>query len=238
MRYLGSKNKISKELAPIIQGYIKSNTVAYIEPFVGGANMIDKINHSNKIGYDIHLQLIELLKKTRDNLSDIPDYISFETYNNVKANKDKFPDWHVGLVGFCASFGGKYFNGYARDSKGDVSGKWSKGAIKNLKKQAPNLKNIQFYCSDFLNIDTTNWKNCVIYCDIPYKNTTKYLNKFPYENFYKWVKELSKNNTVLISEYWMPSEFECIWEKEVKVNFDSNRLNANNRVEKLFKIKE
>lgn len=37
MRYVGSKNRLSKELAPIIQSYITEDTVAYIEPFVGGA---------------------------------------------------------------------------------------------------------------------------------------------------------------------------------------------------------
>lgn len=54
MQYVGSKNRISKELAPIIQSYITDETVAYIEPFVGGANMIDKIKHPTKIGSDIH----------------------------------------------------------------------------------------------------------------------------------------------------------------------------------------
>ena len=54
MKYVGSKNRLSKELAPIIQSYITDNTVAYIEPFVGGANMIDKIKHHKKIGSDIH----------------------------------------------------------------------------------------------------------------------------------------------------------------------------------------
>ena len=51
---------------------------------------------------------------------------------------------------------------------------------------------------------------------------------------------MSKDNTVLISEYWMPDDFECIWEKESKVNFDSNRNpkdDKNKRIEKLFIIK-
>lgn len=36
MKYVGSKNRLSKELAPIIQSYITDETVSYIEPFVGG----------------------------------------------------------------------------------------------------------------------------------------------------------------------------------------------------------
>lgn len=33
MQYVGSKNRLSKELAPIIQSYITEDTEAYIEPF-------------------------------------------------------------------------------------------------------------------------------------------------------------------------------------------------------------
>lgn len=62
MQYVGSKNKLSKELVPIIQSYIKEDTKGYLEPFVGGANMIDKIKHHNKIGCDIHKELIALLQ--------------------------------------------------------------------------------------------------------------------------------------------------------------------------------
>ena len=44
MQFVGSKNRISKQLAPIIQKYIDDNNITtYVEPFVGGANMIDKI---------------------------------------------------------------------------------------------------------------------------------------------------------------------------------------------------
>ena len=62
MRYVGSKNKLSKDLAPIIQSYITESTTGYLEPFVGGANMIDKIKCQVRIGCDIHKQLIALLK--------------------------------------------------------------------------------------------------------------------------------------------------------------------------------
>ena len=44
MKYVGSKNRLSKDLAPIIQNYIDNNNIKnYWEPFVGGANLIDKI---------------------------------------------------------------------------------------------------------------------------------------------------------------------------------------------------
>ena len=168
MRYVGSKNKLSSELAPIIQSYITSTTSGYIEPFVGGANMIDKIQCSNKIGCDIHEELIELLKYTQEFSYLLPDRILEEQYIEVKNNKDAYEKWYVGLVGFCASFGAKYFGGYARDSRDDNSGKWSAGAIKNLKKQSKNLKGIKFININFLDLPIDKIKNYVIYCDIPY----------------------------------------------------------------------
>ena len=48
---------------------------------------------------------------------------------------------------------------------------------------------------------------------------------------------MTKNNIVLVSEYNMPNDFECIWEKEYKCLLYSNKQSndeKNNRVEKLF----
>ena len=240
MRYMGSKSRISKYIVPIIQSYISSNTKGYIEPFVGGANMIDKIQCNKRIGIDTHKQLIELLKYARDYSELIPEAILEDTYKEVKNNKEKYEDWYVGLVGFCASFGAKYFGGYARGFKADgvTPRDMSNEAIRNLKKQALNLKGIDFYNCSFLDLPKDKINNCVIYCDPPYRATTKYkTEEFPYEEFYQWCRDMSKNNTVLISEYNMPEDFTCIWEKETKVNFDSNRIsndNKNKRIEKLY----
>ena len=239
MKYIGSKNKIAKELAPIIQSYIDVNTVGYLEPFVGGANMIDKISHPNLIGCDIHPQLIAVLTKARDDVNNIPDEISEDLYLEVKNNKENYEDWFVGLVGFCATFGAKYFGGYARSPK-DNRNMPAEG-IRNLKRQAPKLKGIEFKCSHFLDIPTDNLKGYVIYCDIPYRNTTSYkTEKFPYEAFYKWAKEMSVHNTVLISEYTMPEGFECIWEKRIHTPLSRDfrvDTKSKHRTEKLFKCK-
>ncbi len=59
-----------------------------------------------------------------------------------------------------------------------------------------------FICQDFLEL---NFKNSLIYCDPPYKNTSPYNKKmvgeFPYDKFIEWVKKHSLNNIVLVSEY-------------------------------------
>ena len=241
MKYVGSKNRLAKELAPIIQSYISNETIGYIEPFVGGANMIDKIKCDNKFGCDIHEELIELLKYVQNLDNILPKTITEEEYKLVSSNKEKYEKWYVGLVGFCATFGAKYFGGYARGFKSDgiTPRDIPSESIRNIEKQRKNLQGIKFKCCSYEEINP-NLKNYVIYCDIPYKGTLKYTTGFNYENFYKWCKKMSKNNVVLISEYWMPDDFECIWEKKTTVRIDSNKKSKDEkmkRVEKLFIVK-
>lgn len=60
-----------------------------------------------------------------------------------------------------------------------------------------------------------NPSDCIIYCDIPYKNTREYISKLNHSEFYKWCFEKKEQGyNVFISEYDMPLEFKCIFEKE------------------------
>lgn len=240
MQYVGSKNRISKELKPIIESYLTDETVAYIEPFVGGANMIDKIDFHTKIGSDIHEELIELLKYARDNSDKLPDTISEEEYMNVKNNKSDYHKWYVGLVGFTATFGSKYFGGFARRyNKDNKLLDVPKTSISSLKKQSDSLQDIKFYCKSYLDYKPSDFKNCVFYLDPPYKGTLKYRDSLDYDELYNWCIDMSKHNIVLISEYDMPEElFDCVWSKEVKVNISNQGdIKQNKRVEKLFKVR-
>lgn len=198
--------------------------------------MIDKIRCENRYGSDIHPYLIALLQHVQETTADIPDSISKEEYYNVKNNidSDLFPDWYKGLVGFCASYNGKWLDSYAGivDSKDGKRRHYNSEAIRNIKKQATLLKDIQFKCIDFREINQ-DIKNYVIYCDIPYRNTARYkTNDFPYEDFYEWAIKMSTHNWVFISEYNMPKGFKCIWEKEMKTNMSRDKKLIN--TERLF----
>lgn len=238
MQYVGSKNRLSKELAPIIQSYIEEDTKGYLEPFVGGVNMIDKIKCDVKIGIDLHEELIELLQYAQAN--ELPETISEDEYKIVKDNRENYPKWYVGLVGFCGSFGAKYFGGFARRyNKDGTLFDVPKQAINSLRRQSKldEFKNIKFVHMDFMKLPKDEIKNFVIYCDPPYKGTTKYkTEEFPYEEFYQWCEDMSEHNTVLISEYNMPDDFKYIWEKELKTSLGSgvNKDSDKSRVERLF----
>lgn len=240
MRYVGSKNRLSKYIAPIIQKYIDENNIqVYYEPFAGGLNMIDKIKCPIRIANDIHKELIHMWNALRGGWSP-PQHISEHEYNDVREHKNEFPAFYVGYVGFHSTFGGKYFGGYARGFKEDgvTPRDMSNETYRNTIKQLPNVLDVQCVSWDYTKVDI---HNAVIYCDPPYQNTTKYSTKdFDYENFWGWCRKMSKYNIVLISEYNAPDDFECVWSKETLVNFDCNRgkdLDKKKRVEKLFKYK-
>lgn len=134
------------------------------------------------------------------------------------------------MIGYCASYGGKYFGGYARDHSGR---NMYVERIINMKKQAPFLKNISFISCDYNYFKDV--KNCLLYLDPPYNNTTGYgRSTINYDEFYDFCRQLSQNNTVLISEYEMPNDFRCIWEKERKIMQKSDRIKAMRATERLF----
>lgn len=238
MKYVGSKNRLSKQLAPLIQEYITDKTTMYIEPFVGGANMIDKIKCPIKIGTDVHEKLIALLTHIQDddNVINLPDTITEDEYISVRDNKDDYPDWYVGLVGFGATFGAKYFGGFARDKTGkrDVPNE----SIRNIINQAPNLKGIKFGVGSYKDYDPKTIAGAVIYCDPPYKSTLGYRDAFSHEEFYAWCILMAENNTVLISEYDMPEDmFEELWSKDVTMGRTSAKSVDRSRTEKLYKVR-
>lgn len=240
MKYMGSKNRISKYIAPIIQKAIDDNNITtYIEPFAGGMNMIDKIKCENRIANDIHSQLIAMWKELQNGWIP-PSHISEEEYNYVKNNQTTLPPYYVGYVGFCATFGARYFQGYARGFKNDgiTPRDHSNEAYRNIIKQLPQLQNVSFICGDYKQIDIDN---AVIYCDPPYEDTKKYIQVglFNYNEFWNWCREQNERNILFVSGYDAPDDFECVWQKDVIVNFDSlrNESSNKNRTEKLFIIK-
>lgn len=246
IKYMGSKSKITQFIVPIIQQYINENTIdIYIEPFVGGANVIDKINCKTKIGYDKNKYLISLLNNA-EKIKAFPETIEKSHYDDVRnsfnTQNKKYEDWYIGAIGFLASYNGRFFDGgyaktnYAKQPSGHIVVRsYFKEAKENLTEQIPRLNNIKFESKDYTNLH--NIKNSLIYCDPPYQNTKQYgvSKNFNYEEFWQWVRDMSKNNIILISECSAPDDMKCIWQQEVTRTVDNTkRVKA---VEKLFTYK-
>ena len=83
----------------------------------------------------------------------------------------------------------------------------------------------------------------LIYCDIPYKDTTQYckneVGKFDHDEFYQWVRENSDKYDIYISEYKknVPEDFEIVWEKKSRKAIRDRNNEAVETQEVLIKYK-
>lgn len=208
----------------------KHGITKWVEPFVGGANMIDKVPDSfERIGYDINDHVIHALIDIRDNVDKLPECVSEEDYRSYKGLP---PQSMTSWIRFECSFSSKFENGYAKNKEGrNYAEKGRNLAIK----QSPKIQNVQFICDSYENLD---FDNCLIYCDPPYQGTTGYkTGSFDHEKFFEWCRKQAQKNIVFVSEYNAPDDFIEVWRGEVKTNFASTRKKAtHDALEKLFRV--
>lgn len=235
IKYMGSKRRLAKHLLPIILEGRKEGQW-YVEPFVGGANMIENVD-GNRLGADVNKYLVACLKLIRDNPNSLPDLITEDEYNAAK-DSDSISDGLRGYIGFAMSFGGKFFGGYRRDKAGTT------GDIENMKTQSRRSKSAAIKQSELLKgvwfrnksyLDLVLPPDSIVYCDPPYANTTKYKSDFDHDVFWQWVRDkTSAGHAVFVSEYNAPDDFVAIWEMELSNTLSKDADAARKATEKLF----
>lgn len=233
MKYLGSKGRIAKNILPIMQETAEKHGITtWVEPFVGGGNMIDKVPAKYyRVGIDKNPHAIAALLAVRDFVDDLPYDVSEEYYKSLRGREAHPVE---SLIRFGASFGGKFDGGYARSTnhKGTSRNHWGE-ARRNAQKQSPKLQGVELRCGSYE--DFLGFAGCLVYCDPPYQGTTGYATgRFDHESFWQWCRDISRTAVVFISEYEAPPDFSCVWEGGLKTNFDSNRSNSKTVTEKLF----
>lgn len=237
MKYMGSKNRIAKEIIPIIT---KNRTADqyYVELFCGGLGTMDKVG-GKRIASDKNKYLIAMwkgLQQRRERPHEIPKelYVRARQEYNQKTNIE-FDDFMIGWIGWMGSFNGRFFDG-------GYSGKTEKRdyvdeQIRNTEKQLDLLLGIDFRSGSYDEIEIP--ENSIIYCDIPYLGTKQYATSkdFDHDKFWEWCRIMTrKGHQVFISEYHAPDDFECVWSKTVTNSM--NTTLTHKAVEKLFKFKE
>lgn len=208
MKYVGSKRRIAKEIIPIILSERKDGQF-YVEPFCGGMNAMEFVSNP-RMANDSHFYLIEMWRALLQGWTP-PDYISEDQYRDIRDRPCYYDPHLVGYVGFN-SYGGKWWGGYRRDSKGERD--YWKETSRHFQKQLPKLSGVKLSCCQYWEVEIPT--ESLIYCDPPYKGSLGYHVNFDHEKFWDWVRYKSKNNTVFVSEYEAPIDFECIYEKSIK----------------------
>lgn len=227
MRYMGSKTRLSSHIIPIMERYRDGRV--WVEPFVGGGNMIDKVNGA-RVGLDLNKDAIDGLKTIRDALHTIPKTTSeFSEIEYVNRCSDK-PHLR-GYVSFALSFGGKHWGGWSRDRQNtDYVARGYRAA----QKQSPLLQGVVLICGSYDTIKIS--QSCLIYCDPPYAGTTKYkTGGFDHEVFWSWCQDMADmGHTVFVSEYNAPDFAVIMWEKPLSSSI--RRKDDRKTTEKLYMV--
>ena len=230
MQYMGGKSRISKQIAEVLNSAI-SKDAPFVSLFCGSCAIESKVQADVKILNDKHPYLIAMWQALQNGWMP-PDVVTKEEYYRVKANMDENPAL-TGFVGFGCSFGGKWWGGYAKDKRGDdYCGQAKRGLLKDFR----GVQSAKFTCLDYHDVKIPD--GAVVYCDPPYVNTTGYtVGQFDTDEFWNYMRQLSKRCDVYISEESAPDDFECIWSKEKVRTLEKNDNVGRVKVEKLFKYK-
>lgn len=257
MRYQGSKARIAKDIVPILVAAIKDENTTFIDMCCGGCSIVSAMPHKKKVAVDSNPYVISLWDMLKSNIwngfpcDNIPYEITEEQYNSIKQswlNKDfRWPDYIIGYVGNALSYGSAWFNGFAkpnynkRNKNGEPENHCHEaynGLMKQLK-EFKHMETTQFVCSSFNDFEMQILPNSVVYVDPPYINTKKYMDDFPHQEFYDWCRRLhDRGIKVFVSEYEMPKDFKCIWQKEVADGMGTTKTGRKQKtkIEKLFTL--
>ncbi len=226
MKYMGSKARHKREILPILLRHRREDQL-YIEPFVGGANMIDDMS-GLRVGCDIDEDLIELWSAVSQGW--VPPSQFDEVQYRAIRSEHKSP--LRGYAAFALSYGGKKFGGWCRDSKGVRD--YVNEARRSALIQFPKLRDVLFIRSSYDQLHIPN--GSLVYCDPPYQGSTEYSVTFDHARFWEWVRQVSKYSMVFVSEYSAPADFSCVWSKTVTSSLTAD-TGGRSAVERLFTLR-
>ena len=205
--------------------------------FCGSCNIISKIDKNRvRIANDKHKYLIAMWKELQNGW-DMPNNISEEEYKYIKNHKDENPAL-TGFVGFGLSYSGKWFGGYCRGGK---DRNYCMNAKNSNNKILKDIMDVKFYNFNYDEVPIA--EGSLVYCDIPYKDTTTYckseVGEFNHEEFYNWVRNNSNKYDIYVSEYKqnIPNDFMIVWEHKSKKDIRNKNNIKEETIEVLIKYK-
>lgn len=232
MRYMGSKGRHAKDIVPILMATHDQDRW-YVEPFVGGGNMLSEVPAKLKWGNDTAEYAVALLEAVSKGWEP-PEVLSEVGYHLIKEDPYGYEPELVGFAAYCCSYAGKFWGGFARgnDTKGNPRN-FASEQFRNLKKQAKGLVGAKFTVGSYEDMNIPY--GSTVYCDPPYANTTGYKGGFDHEAFWFWCDGLvvGRGCKVFVSEYTAPKHWTKVWEKKV-TNSLTKDTGSKTGVEALF----
>ena len=219
MIYQGSKARIVGDILPIMLKDMHPG-MAFVDGFCGGCSVIQNVPPEyRRIANDNNRYLIAMWSKLTTTDWKPPTTIEKPFYAKVREswhkNDGAFDDATIGWVGFMASWNGRFFDGgYSSHNAGGRD--YIAENIRNTMRQLDDLKGVEWQSCSFENVTMPH--GSLVYYDPPYRGTSSYATAkgFDHYRFYDWARQMKRDgHTVYISEYDMPGDFSCVWQKQI-----------------------
>ena len=237
MQYLGGKSRLAKHIAKAIledtphRGH-------YLEPFIGGGSVFAEMagHFESATGADAQEDVALLWRGLINRTFTPPNTLTEEEW---RALRDAEPSALRGFAGYGCSFGGRFFEGYARNEGGTNYASQSKRSLERDALKIP--RGTAVYASDFRDFNPN--EGDVVYCDPPYANTKHYASKrsglepFDSDEFWRVMESwVSRGAQVYVSEFIAPEGWVPIWEKVRKVGVgEQSGASYEEKTDRLFK---
>ena len=156
---------------------------------------------------DRHPALIAMYRAVRAGW-DPPSVLTEEQWRAARDLPDSDP--LKAFAGFGCSFGGKYFEGYARSGARNYAGAARRALLRDL----PALRGCTLACVDFFDVPPTG--GLLLYLDPPYAGTTDYGAAFDSARLWTRAREWAREgSSVFVSEYACPDPSIAVaWERD------------------------
>lgn len=221
MHYLGSKARHADDIIAITCAQRRPNQI-YVEPFVGGGNMINKVlQGAGRIANDKNFGMVALLDQLGNHGWTPPETMTQAQWSKImKQDCEKLDQPGRALFAFAATgptFGSMWCGQWAKDYEG-MEGTRYRQARDAALRDAPGLAGIKFFDGNFDAFEIP--PESLVYCDPPYANTTEYsgavrriahddkkaTNTWSASKFWRWCDDLIdiQGCSVFVSEYHGP----------------------------------
>ena len=217
-----------RSLKPFCQ--ILNSVIAILNRWRGGSVLCAMAPHfETALAGDVHEDLILMYQALQQGWVP-PEDISEKQYQDIKRSE---PSALRGFVGFGCSFGGRWFEGYARGGGANYAAQ----SKRNVMAQRKSFGNVHFERKDY-----TSWSvstGDVVYLDPPYAGTKFYSGtaKLDYDQLWGTARMWRDQGAhVYVSEFTAPNDWTAIWEKERKVGVGTqSNAQYSTRTDRLFK---
>jgi len=246
MQYLGGKHYQAAKIIPILETSRKPGS-RFVDACCGSLNIVSKIS-GDRLANDACVPLISLFRGWQEGWRP-PEFISEEEYAIIKNGSRDPRDPLTAFAGFGLSYGGKYFDTFARAWKtpagkrtkyvdGATPVDFSSLAANGLARKMAKCQGVEWSSKDLFDLDIR--PDDLVYIDPPYFGREQYTyfgkSDFDYERMIDQADTWARSGaTVFISEFAQQSP---TWERvgEFRTNGSFTRGSKQKKTDKLFRV--